>query len=90
MEKFSKELLYIQVELGMLAIFIIFNRVDMELLLQQTEKNILENGKMVKIMGVAQKNGAMEEGMLDSLKKINYMDEAPYFILMEKSMMEIF
>ena len=63
MEKFLKEFQYIPVEQNMLANLKIPNHTDMEPSFGKMAINIMENGKVVKIMVMELKYGKMEENM---------------------------
>ena len=86
MEKFSKEYQFIQEEQNMLVNLKIINLTDMEILFGQMVINILENGKMEKIMGTERKYGMMEENIQEHLTMINYTAKELFIILMAKNM----
>ena len=63
---------------------------DMELFFMQMEIDIMEIGKMGKLMVKELNCGAMEENMLELLKMMNCMEKEAFTTLMVKNTKENF
>ena len=86
MDKLLKVQVYFLVGQNISENLMILNLMDTEIFFGQTATSTLGNGRMVKVMEVEQKYGAMEESIQEHLKMTNCMEKEFFIILMVKSM----